>query len=128
MYWPSLEDTLLFQKRMIQATGGLIGVLNKNTLEAALHRPFSTACGQELYPTPALKVAALIEGIITMHPFLDGNKRTGIYLGLAVMKQNFPVIREPTDAEIEEIAVAVAIREVTMPQLAEWLKSRYECF
>jgi len=34
----------------------------------------------ELYPSPIDKAAALIESLISNHPFIDGNKRIGYVL------------------------------------------------
>ncbi|WP_393972172.1 Fic family protein [Oxyplasma meridianum] len=34
--------------------------------------------GEELYPGYTFKAAALFEGIIRLHPFIDGNKRTSL--------------------------------------------------
>jgi len=45
-----------------------------------LNRPYQTFNGQELYPRPIDKAAAIIESIVKNHPFVDGNKRTGYVL------------------------------------------------
>jgi len=81
----------------------------------------------EPFPTPTLKVAALIESIITTHPFLDGNKRTAMRLGLALLEFNFRRIGTPSDAEIEAIAVGVAEGTVTLSDIAQWLERIYLC-
>jgi death-on-curing protein len=102
-----------------------MGVLDPGKLEAALARPLIVVFDYEPFPTPALKVAALIESIITTHPFLDGNKRTAMRLGLALMEFNFPRIGTVSDAEIEAIAVGVAEGTVTLLDVARWLERIY---
>lgn len=52
-------------------------------LEAALMRPLQTFSAMDLFPDLEDKVAALMHGMIKGHPFVDGNKRTVMRLGLA---------------------------------------------
>lgn len=127
MRWASYQEAVLFQKRVVSATGGSIGVLDSGKLEAALARPLTIVFDYEPFPTPALKVAALIDSIITTHPFKDGNKRTAMRLGLALLEFNFPQIAIPTDDAIEAIAVGVNNGVVTIPQVAQWLEGLYAC-
>jgi death-on-curing protein len=64
--------------RAIADQGGMPGIRSQHGLEAALFRPQATFAGEETHPTLEAKGAALIEGIVCGHPFVDGNKRTGI--------------------------------------------------
>ncbi len=114
MRWASYREAVLFQERVVSATGGSIGVLDQGKLEAALARPLTIVFDYEPFPTPALKVAALIESIITTHPFNDGNKRTAMRLGLALLEFNFP-------------QVGVNEGRVTIPQVTQWLEGLYAC-
>ena len=125
MRWVSLTEAILFQERVVGDTGGSIGVLDQGKLEAALARPLTVVFDYEPFSTPALKVAALIESIITTHPFLDGNKRTAMRLGLALLEFNFPRIETASDADIEAIAVGVAEGTVAFPEVARWLEGLY---
>jgi death-on-curing protein len=127
MRWASYQEAILFQERVVSATGGSIGVLDQGKLEAALARPLTMVFDYEPFPTPALKVAALIESIITTHPFQDGNKRTAMRLGLAILEFNFPRIGFASDDDIEAIAVGVNDGVVTIPQLAQWVEGLYAC-
>ena len=49
-------------------------------LESALEAPFQTFGGKELYPTKLEKAARLCLGLVSNHPFQDGNKRIGVYV------------------------------------------------
>ncbi|MGZ5255856.1 MAG: type II toxin-antitoxin system death-on-curing family toxin [Flavitalea sp.] len=55
-------------------------IRDRNGLISALSRPFQSFQGKDLYTSPVQKAAALIESILTNHPFVDGNKRTGYVL------------------------------------------------
>ncbi|MFJ1868870.1 type II toxin-antitoxin system death-on-curing family toxin [Streptomyces sp. NPDC088097] len=45
-------------------------------LESAVHRPRSRMFGTPAYADPYEQAAALLHGIATNHPLVDGNKRT----------------------------------------------------
>ena len=125
--WPSLAEAILYQERVVCETGGHIGVLDQAKLEAALARPLIVVFEHETFPTPVLKVAALIDSIITTHPFLDGNKRTAMRLGLAVMEFNCSALDDPTDQEIEDLAVGIATGDISIVQCAQWPAHYYDC-
>lgn len=44
--------------------------------------------GKELYPDVFLKEAALLDSLINNHPFVDGNKRTGITAAALFLQAN----------------------------------------
>ena len=46
-------------------------------LDSAIHRPRSSAFGQDAYVTIELKAAALLHSLVNNHPLVDGNKRLG---------------------------------------------------
>ncbi|WP_424961484.1 type II toxin-antitoxin system death-on-curing family toxin [Ekhidna sp.] len=62
---------------LIERFGGSNGVRDSELLNAAINRPFQTFDGNELYPEPIDKAAAILESIVKNHPFVYGNKRTG---------------------------------------------------
>ncbi|MBX3256616.1 MAG: type II toxin-antitoxin system death-on-curing family toxin [Chitinophagaceae bacterium] len=67
---------------LINKFGGTPGIRDRVALESALARPFQTFDKKELYPSALEKAASLIESVLINHPFIDGNKRTGITLVL----------------------------------------------
>ncbi|MGW9347300.1 death on curing protein [Nocardiopsis flavescens] len=52
-----------------------VSVRDAALLDAALARPRDTAFGEEAYPDPWLKAAALLRSVLIGHPLSDGNKR-----------------------------------------------------
>ena len=48
--------------------------------ESALEAPYQTFDGKELYPSKEEKAARLGYGLVANHPFVDGNKRIGLYV------------------------------------------------
>ncbi len=72
-----IEEVINIHDILIDRFGGSHGIRDHNALESAINRPFMTFDQKELYPTQTEKAAALIESLISNHPFLDGNKRIG---------------------------------------------------
>ncbi|MCJ7584226.1 MAG: type II toxin-antitoxin system death-on-curing family toxin [Anaerolineales bacterium] len=68
--------------------GGAHGVRDLAMLESAVARPQTTFGGKDLYPDLFTKVAALLDSLINDHPFVDGNKRTGITAAALFLRRN----------------------------------------
>ncbi len=54
------------------------GLQDRGLLASAVHRPFQSAFGEDIYPSVEEKAAALFHSLIANHPFVDGNKRTAV--------------------------------------------------
>jgi death-on-curing protein len=101
------DNILTLYKIMVDNTGGTIGIRDTSLLESALNAPFQTFGDEELYPSIIEKASRLCYGLIKNHPFIDGNKRIGVYamlvyLGLNNINLNF------SDEEIINIALKTA--------------------
>ncbi len=71
-------EALFYHRELIRRFGGADGVRDEGILNASLNRPFATFGGVDLFPSVEEKAAAMMHGIITGHPFIDGNNgRTG---------------------------------------------------
>ena len=77
MRFSSLIEVLALHRRIIEQSGGALGVRDFGLLESAIAQPRMTFGGKSLYPSLLEKAAALGFSIIMKHPFVDGNKRTG---------------------------------------------------
>ncbi len=101
--------------------GGLPGVLNEGSLEAALGRPQNlTACE---HPDAAALAAAYAYGLVRNHPFADGNKRTGwVVARLFLVDNGFGLQFDPADAV--QAMEALAAGKLGEDQLAEWFRKR----
>ena len=77
MRYLTLHEVLAIYRRVMQQSGGAVGISNLDGLESALAQPYVTFDGLDLYPTIVEKAAALGFSLIRNHPFIDGNKRIG---------------------------------------------------
>jgi death-on-curing protein len=68
-----LKTAELIHFKSVEEFGGSQGTRDYGALDAALNRPFATFDCADLYSTPIDKAAALLESIVSNHPFIDGN-------------------------------------------------------
>jgi death on curing protein len=115
-----LEDILAIHHASIEVFGGSKGIRDMGMLESALARPFQTFGGEDLYPTPAEKAAALCESLIINHPFVDGNKRTGFAAMVAFLMEQGMQLTAPED-EAYRAMIQVSTGEMGFEGLRVWL-------
>jgi death-on-curing protein len=80
------EQARRLHARLLAATGGMDGVRDEGALESALNAPFQSFGGDDFYPSTMAKIARLACGLVRNHPFVDGNKRIGVYVMLALLE------------------------------------------
>ena len=115
------EQVLFIHSRLVTETGGSHGVRDLGLLESAVARPRATFDGKELYPDLFTKTAALMDSLINNHPFLDGNKRTGITAaGLFLLLNRCKLTASPQD--LETITLRVAMEGMEVSALATWIR------
>ena len=101
--------------------GAAPGVRDPGALEAAVARPYSAFGGVDFYSTPFARAAALMESVIQRHPFVDGNKRTGL-LAAAFSLYEAGYELEAPQRELADVAVAAADHRLDADGLARWLE------
>lgn len=119
----SLEFILGLHQILIKKYGGSSGVRDQAVLESAIHRPFQTFDGEDLYQTPIEKAAALLESIVKNHPFVDGNKRTGYVAMRLFLKKNSLDIKA-TEDEKYDFVIKVASGEMDSSAIQGWLENQ----
>jgi len=77
----------------------------------------------EFYPTPFAKAAAIMESIIQRHPFVDGNKRTGL-LAAAFSLDEAGYDLEASQQELTDVAIEVTDHLLDVDDLSRWLEER----
>jgi len=125
MNYLTVEQVLFLHARLIAETGGSHGVRDVGLLESAVARPQATFEGKDLYPDIFSKAAALMQSIIRNHPFIDGNKRTGIAAAALFLRRNGWLLKAG-NIELEGFTLQVADSKADIPQIALWLKRHSE--
>ena len=88
MIYLTTEQILFLHARLIAETGGSHGVRDINMLLSAVGRPQASFDNQHLYSDLFTKAAALLDSLIRNHPYIDGNKRTGIAAAALFLRMN----------------------------------------
>ena len=115
------EQVLFIHSRLIDETGGVHGVRDLGLLQSAVSRPKATFGSEDLYPDICHKAAALMESLIKNHPFIDGNKRTGITsAGIFLIMNHYSL--ETSQKELEVFTLDIATGKTSFEDIVEWLK------
>lgn len=120
MIWISAEDILLIHSRVIEGSGGLDGLRDRNGLEAAIAAPMQTFDGQELYPSDIEKIARLGFGLASNHAFVDGNKRISAMMTQLLLKWNGYDLTLRT-GELADMFIAIADGTANGKDLLDWV-------
>ena len=120
MIWISVEDVILIHSRVIEGSGGLDGLRDRNGLEAAVFAPMQTFDGQELYPSDIEKIARLGFGLASNHAFVDGNKRIGAMMTQLLLKWNGYDLTLHS-GELADMFIAIADGTAKEKDLLAWL-------
>ncbi|GAB3803924.1 type II toxin-antitoxin system death-on-curing family toxin [Spirosoma humi] len=116
----SLADVFKLHERIIEQSGGSLGIRNSEIVASALIQPFATFDGHELYPTLVDKAAMTGYLLICNHPFVDGNKRIGHAVMETLLVLNGFEILASVD-EQEQIILQVADGTQTRENFTQWV-------
>lgn len=119
MNFLTAEQVLFLHSRLIDETGGMHGIRDLGLLRSAVARPGATFEGKELYPDMFHMAAALMESLISNHPFLDGNKRTAISAaGLFLMRNGYELAA--SQQALELFTMDMALKRLDVEKAAAW--------
>lgn len=118
----TLEQILVIHQDQIERYGGTHGLRDLALLESAIFRPQSSFSSKELYKTIFDKTAALMHSLILNHPFIDGNKRTGIVSALVFLELNGFRLEVGTK-ELIKTALKIESKKLNLENVAKWLES-----
>jgi death-on-curing protein len=116
------EQVLFLHARLSEETGGSHGLRDLGLLESAAARPQATYGGQDLYPNLFSRAAALMDSLVHNHPFVDGNKRTGITAAALFLVRNGYRLTT-INPELEAFTRRVAEARPDMAEIADWLQA-----
>jgi death-on-curing protein len=118
-----IELVITIHELLIEKHGGIHGIRDIKSLESAIARPFMTFEKENLYPTPILQATALIESLITNHPFVDGNKRIGYVMTRLFLMQN-KIDLKATQSEKYEFVINIASGQLNFDQIRTWISDK----
>ncbi len=117
----TLEQILVIHQDQIDRYGGIHGIRDLALLESALFRPQTSFAEADLYPDIFAKAASLIHSIILNHPFIDGNKRTGIVSGIIFLMLNETFLKVEQSALVEA-TLNIESKKWDVKTISDWLR------
>ena len=121
MIYLSAEQILFIHARLIEETGGSHDVRDLGILLSAIGRPQASFDDQDLYADLFSKAAALMESLIRNHPFIDGNKRTGVTAaGLFLRRNGYRLTAN--NADFVTITMKMAQSQGDLEELTAWFR------
>jgi len=116
-----LEEVLEIHHDQIKRYGGTEGVRDLGLLQSALAMP-QAGSSTEYYHTDLFEMAAAyLFHIVKNHPFIDGNKRTGITAALVFLEINGVEVRATNEALLGAVR-AVAEGTLRKGGIAEFFR------
>lgn len=103
------------------------GRISDVAIEGILNSAFGAVYGQPLHDTVIKQAAALLEGIIRLHPFPDGNKRTALLATLAflILNDHYMVVPMNVNRFMVDIARNTSYHSedntVLLENIAKWI-------
>ena len=82
------KQVLMLHRCVFERYGGAYGVRDEGLLDSAMEAPSQTFAGQDLYEGDVGKIVRFCYGLISNHPFHDGNKRIGALVLLTLLDLN----------------------------------------
>jgi len=122
----TIYQVIELYSKMIDVTGGEFGIRSHATLESSLNNAFSTFDGKDLYSDVVDKIANTCFSIINNHPFLDGNKRMGVFVMLILLKLNKITINY-AQTELVNLGLRIAQGEMDQKDIYEWIGRHKKC-
>jgi death-on-curing protein len=118
----SVHDVLSLHAAQIAMYGGDLGVRSLELLESAVAQPQATYADEYLHDCPFGMAAAYMFHIVQNHPFVDGNKRTGLIAALTFLDLNGIEIDVPTGG-LYDLTVSVARGRTGKDEIAEFFRA-----
>lgn len=117
----SIDEILCVHEKLLKKTGGLSGIRDIGLLESAVYSTIQSFGGNDIYPTPIERSARLAFSIVKNHPFIDGNKRTGILVMLMTLELNNQKIAF-SQQELISLGLSIANSSIDYPNILKWIK------
>lgn len=117
----ALSEVVLINRDQVIRFGGLLGIRDTGLLDSAVHAPQASFSGMYLHADIFEMAAVYANGLIKNHPFLDGNKRTGLISALLFLELN-GIVLSMTQDQFFQLAVDIATSKVSVDYVAKWFK------
>jgi death-on-curing protein len=116
-----LDRVLRIHRSLIDNYGGIDGIRDIGLLHSAIAMPQASFEGTHLHKDLFEMAAAYLYHITQNHPFLDGNKRTGVATAIIFLAMNGIELQADEDAVVE-LTLAVTEGQAGKQQIADFFR------
>lgn len=116
------DQALGMHEQLVRATGGPGGVRDRAALESALYHAFASFEGRDVYPALEEKAARQAYVLVHNHPFVDGNKRTGLLVMLTSLAMGRVSLHFEQD-DLVKLGLGLADGSLSPAELVSWILS-----
>jgi death on curing protein len=117
----SLEEVLDIHHDQIERYGGAEGIRDLGLLHSAIAMPEAGSRSQYYHTDFFEMAAAYLFHIVKNHPFVDGNKRTGVVAAIVFLAMNSVEIRVTNEALVDTV-LSVAEGRLQKSAVAEFFR------
>ena len=117
----SIGEVLEIHRDQINRYGGDPGIRDLGLLQSALAMPAAGFGGRFVHGDLYEMAAAYLFHIVQNHPFVDGNKRTGVVAALVFLALNDVIVVAAED-DFERVVRAVAEGDAAKATLSEFFR------
>ena len=118
----TLGEVVAIHHDQLSRYGGRAGIRDRNALSAAIAAPAIAIQSGYLLEDIFEMAAAYLYHIVRGHPFVDGNKRTGLVSALLFLALNGISIRVDDDS-LESLVLRAATGKLSRSGVAEFLRA-----
>ena len=116
-----LVEVLAIHRDQIERYGGTLGIRDLALLQSAIATPSAGLAGRYLHEDLFEMAAAYLFHIVRDHPFLDGNKRTGVVAAIVFLALN-GVELDADERSLERLVRRVAEGTVSKAAVADYVR------
>ena len=117
-----LGEVIAIHHDQIKRYGGSHGIRDLSLLQSAIAAPAAAIHGQYLHEDVAAMAGAYLFHIVSNHPFIDGNKRTGAVAALVFLALKRIDFHASQDS-FEELVRAVASGKADRAEVVEFFRN-----
>ncbi|MCU6791962.1 type II toxin-antitoxin system death-on-curing family toxin [Paenibacillus sp. WQ 127069] len=116
----TVEQIVIFHRKIVNVTGGSDGIRDRTLIDSALNKAILTFDGKELYEGLIRKIAVISYALIKNHGFVDGNKRIGVATMLLLLTLNDITINY-SQSELIDLGLRVAEGLLKEEDIEHWI-------
>jgi death on curing protein len=122
----TVDEVIELHDYVIYKYGGASGLLHHNLLESTVAQPALFLFGSYVHEDIFAMAAAYSFHLIKNHPFIDGNKRTGILAALIFLRRNGIIMVVNFDS-LYYLAIKIASSELNKEETACFFAIHSKC-